>query len=173
MIRGACCVDECLLVNQRHCLQVCWPSNTARSARCQQVIWLLRFLVYSAIQMTSHCRGGKERSWALKDKHTILARSDPSSEGVRASDRHDDGVVWKDAGRRPAAAVTKKKQKKNKTRWGPGFLLACQTSFWNLTFISWLRTEATLVGHTNKLEIFYKWCGSGGKFGVDDCQQSF
>lgn len=69
--------------------------------------------------MTSHCRGGKERSWALKDKHTILAWSDPSSEGVRASDRHDDGVVWKDAGRRPAAAVTKKKQKKQ-TRQGEG-----------------------------------------------------
>ena len=161
MIRGACCVDECLLVNQRHCLQVCWPSNTARSARCQQVIWLLRFLVYSAIQMTSHCRGGKERSWALKDKHTILARSDPSSEGVRASDRHDDGVVWKDAGRRPAAAVTKKKQKKkqDKVRAGlsarvPDFIL--KSYFYFLTTY-WGHSRWTYEQTWDILQMMWVW----------------
>lgn len=159
---------EPLFDNQRHRLQVCWPSNTARSARGRQVIWLLRFLVYSAIQMTSHCRGGKETSWALKDKHATSARLDPSSGWVRVSDRHDDGAVWKDAGHQPAAAVKKKKEKENE-RWEPGFLLACQTSFLNPTFHFLTTYRGTLVGHMNKLEIFYKLCWSGGKFGVDDC----
>lgn len=123
---------EPLFDNQRHRLQVCWPSNTARSARSRQVIWLLRFLVYSAIQMTSHCRGGKERSWALKDKHATSARLDPSSGWVRVSDRHDDGAVWKDAGHQPAAAV--KKKRKQKVRAGfsarvPNFILKSYISF--------------------------------------------